>query len=93
MELLLGMLLVYGLAVGLVLFVTCGLPAAFLAEQRGRSQLNWALLGIFLGPVAILVVGLSEREPYGRFEECPDCGEAVFREARRCSHCRALLGD
>jgi len=38
-----------------------GLPSAWLASQRGRSAIIWALVAaLLLGPVAILVVGLAQ---------------------------------
>ena len=45
--------------------------ASYLAGRRARSAAMWFLLGVVLGPLAIVLLLFA---PPGR---CPDCGERV----------------
>ena len=40
---------------------TLALINAGLAEQKGRSRLNWFLISLFIGPVATLLVVVWDR--------------------------------
>ena len=71
----------------LVLFVTGGLPTAWLATQRGRSALDWVFIGTLLGPLAVLLVGLAPIRPGGRYGQCTRCSEPIHLTATRCPHC------
>ncbi len=64
-----------------------GLPASWLAVEKGRSEWSWFLLALVLGPLAILLLGLAPRGPQGRYQACPECSEAVFLSAVRCPFC------
>ncbi len=64
-----------------------GLPASWLAGEKGRPEWTWLLLALFLGPLAILLLGLAPRAPHGRYQACPECAEAVFLSAVRCPFC------
>jgi hypothetical protein len=44
-----------------------GLPAAWLAAERGRGYVTWLLVGVFWGPLAVFVVGLAPIRPSGAF--------------------------
>jgi hypothetical protein len=70
-----------------VLVLTGGLPAAWLATQRGRSALDWAFIGILLGPLAVLLVGLAPIQPAGRYGSCTRCSEVIRLTATRCRYC------
>lgn len=49
-----------GLVIGLVVWACFGaLPAAWLAGEKGRSALPWFLIGLLLGPIAIITVGFA----------------------------------
>jgi len=63
------------------------IPAAWLAGERGRPPLDWALVGFFLGPVALLMVGLAPIAPAGAWLQCSICLGTVKAGARRCQHC------
>ena len=64
-----------------------GLPAAWLAAERGRSYFTWLLVGTLWGPLAILLVGLAPIRASGPFGPCTRCLEAVRIGAIRCPHC------
>lgn len=81
-----GLLLWIGFALAVF-----GLPAAFLAGQRGRSPVTWAAIAVFIGPFAIITAGLSTRAPDGRFYACPHCDEAISLYAARCPFCSSEL--
>lgn len=58
-----------------------GLPAAWIAGERGRSATNGFLAGVFFGPIAVVTTGV--------YMECPECREGIRAEATCCPHCRA----
>jgi hypothetical protein len=70
---------------GLVLW---GLPAMWLADQKGRDPLAWVLLALFLGPIALLTVGMAPRGARGRYGRCPACRESIDLDAEVCAFCR-----
>jgi len=37
----------------------CGALSAWVASTRGRGPMAWYILGIILGPLALIAVGLS----------------------------------
>lgn len=65
-----------------------GIPAMWLAGQKGRSEFAWLITGIFWGPLAVLPVGLAPRGASGQFGRCSECQEVIHLGARRCPHCR-----
>ena len=44
------------------------LPAGWLASERGRSYVKWFLIGLVIGPFAIITVGLA---PVSKWEPKP----------------------
>lgn len=78
--------------VTLVLVFSGALPAAWLAAERGRSAETWVLVGLLLGPMAVVLVGLAPRVAGGDYAECPECREPVRVDARRCPHCHVAYG-
>jgi MFS family permease len=65
--------------------------AAWLADELGRSPRRWLLIGLALGPVAVLTVGFAGRAPGFRFRRCVECLEAIPRLATTCPHCGSDL--
>lgn len=72
------------------------LAGAFLAERKGRSVPGWILLGIFLGPIAfIILLVLPARQDelelraikQKKMKKCDECAELVRAEARKCRYC------
>jgi hypothetical protein len=79
----------------IVLFVLWALagaiPAAWMAGQKGRSQVSWFLMGVFYGPFAVIMCGLTPVKTRGTGYVCPACVEPVHPTASRCPHCREGL--
>ncbi len=79
-----------------ILWFVCGLIAAIVATNKGRSGCGWFLVGVLLGPLGfILALVVSRNEPEiekrsiqsGDLKKCPFCAELVKREAVVCKHC------
>lgn len=47
------------------------------------------LIGLLLGPIAVLLVGLAPLGTRGIYRRCARCAEAVRFEAVRCPHCHS----
>lgn len=70
-----------------VMLLFGGLPAAWLAQVRGREPVLWLFVGVVLGPVAVLLVGFAPYGTKGEWGQCAQCRSSVRRGARRCPFC------
>ncbi len=94
----------YILDFGGVLYIAilAGILSAFacyyMAIQKNKDAFSWAIGGLFLGIIAILILALSKDEtaaeevqnsppPVKESKQCPDCAETVLKAARKCKHC------
>jgi len=67
-------------------WLVCAAVASDIARKRGASQLLWFVLGLLLGPLAVLCAfGASSNY------ECPYCKGDIHKKAIRCRHCQANL--
>lgn len=75
----------------------CAFLCWIVANSKARTAGIWLLLGLFLGPLALLAVGLMPSiaradGPTSRTHvKCPDCRELVLKDANICKHCRCKL--
>lgn len=91
-----------GLLLITVVWFVCGIAAAAVAANRGRSGCGGLLLGVMLGPIGLAIVllmqpadgAMTERAVQrGQKVPCPHCANPINPDARRCQHCHANLAD
>ena len=70
----------------ILFWIICGIAAAFVASSRGANGCMWALIGVLLGPIGLLMAFASESE-----NKCPKCKSGVRPDATRCPKCQADL--
>ena len=73
--------------------VVFGMVASIIANGKGRNSLGWFLIGMFLGPFALVVVFLPPVEREGMFAQCPACREVIRADAGACRYCHTALGS
>jgi hypothetical protein len=80
-----------GLSVPILLVIVSAILfaplASWLALQRARPWAVWFVFGVFLGPIASLLLVLA---PPGR---CPVCGNRSIGWPRSCSNCGLAFGS
>ncbi|PYN32766.1 MAG: hypothetical protein DMD98_13705 [Candidatus Rokuibacteriota bacterium] len=66
----------------------------YVARQKGRSGLGWAILSLLVSPVfallALTAVPVRSRDA-DEIAACPYCAEDVKSDAVVCPHCRSNL--
>ncbi len=80
------------IAIAVLLWLICAVATVPLALQRGRPVLLWGLLGLLLGPLALLYVKVAAPKPRAFEDWCPTCYEEIRRPAVLCPRCQADLG-
>ncbi|NOH82107.1 DUF456 domain-containing protein [Vibrio sp. RE86] len=98
-----GLLLLLGSAVWIIPFwMVCSIAAFVIAEKYGRTGIVWAGICLLTGILGLIVLLAFGRDEAGikykglksrRFRECPNCCEAVLRNARVCKHCHNELPE
>ena len=51
-------LLIIALLYGIVFAFACH----YIAGEKGKDQMTWAVIGFFLGLIGLLIIGFSEKE-------------------------------
>lgn len=84
-----------GLYCGAVWILSIGVACGF-AKSKGHSPVAWGFIAFFLGPIAVLYVGLApiyqdvlDNEALHNKTKirCPACQELKRPLALRCPHC------
>lgn len=79
-------------------FFACvmAMVVAHVADSKGQPVGAWLLYGLFLWPVALIHILLTDPAApiaranairTGQEKKCPDCAELVKGEARKCRFC------
>ena|SRR6185369_7930024 len=63
----------------------CGIAAALVSSSRGDNPWIAAAIGLFLGPIGLLIVIVTAGE------KCPKCDKRISKSAGRCPHCHSDL--
>lgn len=80
----------------LLLWGLFGFVAAFGAGWKGRNPIGWFLLGVLIGPFALLLLLFAppikqpivrSRNTGNNVRRCPFCAEVIQRAAVVCKHC------
>ncbi|MFZ5452912.1 MAG: hypothetical protein ACOZF2_13730 [Thermodesulfobacteriota bacterium] len=71
-----------------IIWVLFGIGAAIAASNKGRSSLGWFLLGILLGPFALLYVLLV---PVIKLGGSSSLQELLENETKICPHCAEAI--
>ena len=65
-------------------WILCGLGAAIIASNRGEKVGQWVFIGVFLGPIGVVLALLGGRR-------CPHCQSKVHLRAEVCPKCHEKL--
>jgi len=67
----------------------CAYVSAVIAEGKRYSMGRWFLIGLLLGPLAVLLASRrGENIPPDQRRACPKCGKTIKLADQRCRHCR-----
>jgi len=78
-----------------ILWLICAFIGMGIGKGKGKAGAGFAL-GLFLGPIGIIIIALmkentakveAEALASGEMRKCPYCAELVKKEAKVCKHC------
>lgn len=81
-------------------WLVCGFVASAIASGKGRSGCLFFILGLLLGPFAVLGAAMMSADgattqraglDRGELRRCPQCAEPIRREASICPNCRSAI--
>jgi hypothetical protein len=79
-----------------ITWLLCALAAGYTYSQKGRSYVAAFLLGILLGPIALILAVITPKDERalelralrsGKMRKCPACAELVKGDANTCRYC------
>ncbi|MDZ7723439.1 MAG: zinc ribbon domain-containing protein [candidate division KSB1 bacterium] len=71
----------------LVYAIVFSILSGGIAHKKGGSVIGYFLLGIILGPIAMLIAFLANNDN----NKCPNCGEKISQEVEICPNCSESL--
>ena len=72
----------------IVLLPVCAVLGAVIGNQRTGKAKNGFFLGLFLGPLGLLMVALEKPDDeHQGLRACPHCAEKIKAEAKVCRYC------
>lgn len=79
------------------LWVVCGLIAAVIYQNKGRSWIVGLLAGVIFGPLGVIFAAITSTDQAGKDRQalssggavkCPHCAELIRSDAKVCKHCQ-----
>lgn len=80
----------------LIIWICFAIACAAVASKKGKSVGLWCILGMFLGPLALIIILVAKEDrleverrslDQGLEKKCPSCAELVKYEAKKCRFC------
>src|SRR5437660_2484207 len=69
-------------------WVVCVIATAILAANKGRSVGGWLVLGLLLGPIALLLAAVvANRKLEQREQKADEAAVAAMADSRPCPYC------
>ncbi len=79
-----------------IIWLVCGVIAASIYHNKGRSGAAGFLAGVLLGPIGVILALASGRNEKGlerravnsgELRKCPHCAELIKTDAKVCRYC------
>ena len=71
-----------------VVWVVCAFISGRIAARKNRGVQRWVVLGLLLGPFALLIHALYPARYAGENAPCPQCGKPLAVRSVACHHCQ-----